>query len=120
MILRCPECQVPLTRELTALADPALLCTADGEPYLPEGNYHREPAANHYLKTTGDVVAVNLADVLNTKHSTDPRRLNGCCGLDGCDGLNLLCINGHAVGTEKSDCWMAHAALFEARTLPTP
>ncbi len=27
-------------------------------------------------------------------------RLNGCCGLDGCDGSNLVCARGHEVATE--------------------
>jgi len=38
-------------------------------------------------------------------NSDNPRRLNGCCGLDGCDGPNKICLCGEHVGTEKSDCW---------------
>jgi hypothetical protein len=34
------------------------------------------------------------------------------CGLDGMDGPNLVCVNGHEIGTEKSDCWMPHAAVL--------
>lgn len=32
-------------------------------------------------------------------------RLNGCCGLDGCDGPNQLCRCGVEVGTLRTDCW---------------
>ncbi|WP_045864566.1 hypothetical protein [Streptomyces sp. WMMB 714] len=33
-------------------------------------------------------------------------RRNGCCGLDGCDGPNLVCRRcGAEVATERSDCW---------------
>src|SRR6266571_1330633 len=47
-----------------------------------------------------------------TKHHSDYHRRNGCCGLDGMDGPNLVCPNAHEVGTEKSDCWMPHAAVL--------
>jgi len=55
---------------------------------------------------------VNLADLVGTRPSPDGRRLSGCCGRDGLDGPNLVCVNGHEVGTEKSDCWMPHAAVL--------
>ena len=51
---------------------------------------------------------VNLQDAINTKHHSDRRRLNGYCGPAGFDGPNIVCINGHEVGTEHSDCWMPH------------
>ena len=54
-------------------------------------------------------VLVNIADVIGTKTHPDASRLNGCCALDGLDGPNLLCENGHEVATAVSDCWMAHA-----------
>lgn len=56
---------------------------------------------------------INLEDAVNTRHHPDTRRLNGCCGLDGRDGLNTVCANGHEVGTEKSDCWMPHVLLLD-------
>ena len=64
-----------------------------------------------YSSTPGRVL-VNLRDLIGTKRHADSRRLNGCCGLDGLDGANLVCVNGHEVGTEKSDCWMAQAAVL--------
>ena len=45
----------------------------------------------------------NLDDVLNTEH--DLQRAGGCCGQDGLNGINTLCLNGHEIGIEHSDCW---------------
>ena len=82
---------------------------ADGEPLLATGFYviHQARGELFYHCEDGDYV-VNLTDMQNTKHHPNRSRLNGCCGLDGCDGVNTLCINGHEVGTEHSDCWMPH------------
>jgi hypothetical protein len=33
--------------------------------------------------------------------------------MDGTDGINKLCANGHEIATEKSDCWMPTAVIFE-------
>jgi hypothetical protein len=33
------------------------------------------------------------------------RRLQGCCGLDGCNGPNQICRCGSEIGTRQSDCW---------------
>jgi hypothetical protein len=54
-----------------------------------------------------------LADRRNLSRHANLARLNGCCGLDGLDGPNQLCACGAEVATEKSDCWMAHALIFE-------
>jgi len=67
--------------------------------------------SQEYWSAAGRVL-VNLADLVGTKHHPDYRRRAGCCGLDGLDGPNLVCSNGHEVGTEKSDCWMPHAAVL--------
>lgn len=56
---------------------------------------------------------VNLDDLTGAGWAKDGRRYNGCCGVDGLDGLNLVCPAGHDVGTEKSDCWMPHRAVFD-------
>lgn len=64
---------------------------------------------NFYKK--GDYL-LNRKDVINLKDHSDYRRLNGCCGLDGCDGINKVCLNGHEIGTEKSDCWTPHSLII--------
>lgn len=51
-------------------------------------------------------VWMRLDDLLDSVVLTTNRsRLNGCCGLDGCDGPNRVCSCGAEVGTDISDCW---------------
>ena len=76
---------------------------------MPEGVFAVN--SHEYWSASGRFV-VNLADLVGTKHHSERSRRNGCCGLDGLDGPNLICVNGHEVGTEKSDCWMPHAAVL--------
>ncbi len=80
-----------------------------GQPDLPSGTF---------IVSSGDSfparqIVANLTDLVNTGRHPNPRRLNGCCGLDGCDGRNRVCREGHEVGTERSDCWWAHAVHFD-------
>ena len=67
----------------------------------------------YYSKSAGKYL-INLEDRRNLAPHHDSRRLNGCCGLDGQDGLNQVCACGAEVATECSDCWMAHALIFES------
>lgn len=49
---------------------------------------------------------MTIRDLLPAVTLTDDvSRLNGCCGLAGCDGPNRVCACGAEVGTEMSDCW---------------
>ncbi len=109
MVIRCAACKIALTTPLCRLAAPAALSRTDGEPIIPSGFYCLSPG-DYY--PAGEWVA-NLGDLLNTAHHPDPRRHNGCCGRDGCDGINRVCANGHEVGTERSDCWWAHGIHFD-------
>jgi hypothetical protein len=110
MMIHCRRCGTVLTVDLAELKDASRLCEDDGAGHVPRGRYCLSDG-EFYSGTEGDI-AVNLLDVVNLKNHPDPGRLNGCCGLDGGDGLNKICPNGHAVATEKSDCWMPHAMLF--------
>jgi hypothetical protein len=105
----CPVCQVVITRPLLAMSEGQQICVEDGKAAVPEGRFG---TSNDYWPASGGYIFVNLADLVGTKRHPDPHRLNGCCGLDGCDGPNLVCENGHEVATERSDCWMAHAAIL--------
>jgi uncharacterized protein (TIGR02996 family) len=106
LAFRCTSCRLPLTGPLWPLADPAWLGEADETPLVPAGFYWQSDettwagAAGHYC--------INLTDLRNVGPHPDYRRRNGCCGADGCDGMNTVCGNGHEVGTECSDCWMPH------------
>lgn len=52
-------------------------------------------------------ILVHPDDVLDLRRHPDPRRLNGCCRLDGLDGPNLVCVScGAEIATEQSDCWV--------------
>ena len=105
----CPVCRAVITRPLTSLPNDQSICLDDGKPAIPEGFF--STINSEEWRVSGTVV-VNLRDLVGTKHHPDFRRLNGCCGLDGLDGPNLVCPNGHEIGTEKSDCWMSHAAVL--------
>jgi hypothetical protein len=96
-------------RDLTTPLEEALatqLFTKDGDPHVPTG-YFAVSDGDYYTGTEGQRL-VNLADMRSWYRHTDLRRLNGCCGLDGCDGPNRLCDCGAEIGTERSDCWHAH------------
>jgi hypothetical protein len=67
---------------------------------------------DHYGGSKGKII-ININDLTNSIHHKDSSRLNRCFGLDGMDGPNRTCINGHEIGTEFSDCWMAHAMVLE-------
>jgi len=83
----------------------------DGNDFLPKGFFYR--CDGQYFTDSKGKIIINLNDLKNTKMHTDSRRLNGCCGFDGTDGINTLCKNGHEIGTIKKDCWLAHCMIFE-------
>lgn len=112
MKLVCKTCNVEITKHLIELHDFNLLNNDDGEDYIPLGFY-----MIGYGKDNKDYptkIIINLKDLINSKHHFDTSRLNGCCGLDGCDGINTVCINNHELGTENSDCWMPHYISLES------
>jgi uncharacterized protein (TIGR02996 family) len=103
-VFHCKTCKLPLSSPLWPLVDRSWLCEGDQQPLVPLGFCWLADGAwagdGHYC--------LNLADVRNTELHSDFRRRNGCCGMDGCDGVNRVCSKGHEVGTECSDCWMPH------------
>lgn len=105
-VFTCPICHVAVTRPLLPLGSDQIICLEDGKPAVPKGFFGVNK--QEYWNAAGRVL-VNLGDLVGTKHSGG---INGCCGLDGLDGPNLVCANGHEIGTEKSDCWMPHAAVL--------
>jgi hypothetical protein len=111
----CAVCGLPVCRPVRELANPQELSDVMGEPHLAAGTFARRPAAQYERGrgATGNVSIVNLEDLRNTRHAGSARVLAGCCGLDGCSGPNTVCTNGHVLGTERSDCWMAHYLYFE-------
>ena len=113
MKIYCRKCGIELSGDLQELHDPSTLCQENGKDHLPLG-FYRMSEGEYYTGSDGQILA-NVRDIRNLTNHLDSSRLSGCCGLDGCDGINKLCQNGHEVATEKSDCWMAHAVLFDLR-----
>jgi hypothetical protein len=111
----CAECGLLVCRAVRELPDLTELSDEMGEPHLAAGTFARRPATQYDRGRggTGDVLIVNLEDLRNTRHAGSARVLAGCCGLDGCSGPNTVCADGHVLGTERSDCWMAHYLYFE-------
>ena len=107
----CKVCGTSLTGDLVQLSDESLLHEKDGEPLLQPGTYFIE-TTGHPPAEAGDYL-VSVEALINTKQYLEAGgRLNGCCGLDGLDGINELCINGHEVATVRTDCWLpSHAIL---------
>ncbi|WP_328958141.1 hypothetical protein [Kitasatospora purpeofusca] len=58
------------------------------------------------VNVDGSLLILHPDDVPGTALHPDARRVNGCCGLAGQDGPNLVCSGcGVEVATKESDCW---------------
>jgi len=83
-----------------------------GESLLPQGMVAEEDGS--YFQGREGIYLSSADSVVNVEITSDEKRLNGCCGLDGCDGPNLKCKNcGVYVATKMTDCWMPHCVAFE-------
>jgi hypothetical protein len=99
MKFRCRGCGTILTRDLSNKS--VELCEEDGKDLIPEGFTLQND------KWSDGRWFVNAKDNLSMEIIDNPKRLNGCCDLDGCDGPNLVCKSCKAeVATAKYDCWM--------------
>ncbi len=116
MQLFCRKCDIPVTVLIKELLDITALNEADGKDLIPKGYYIL--SNGDYTNTAGKLI-INSFDLINCKDHPNGGRLNGCCGLDGQDGPNKVCFNGHEIGTEFSDCWLAHAFVFETTSVNT-
>ncbi len=102
-VVKCSDCNLPLTKELEQLQNFSMLNNEREKERVSVGVFGIEHG--HFV--------VNLQDVLNTKHHADVMRLSGCCGPSGDNGMNVVCLNGHEVATERSDCCVAHSVTFD-------
>jgi len=83
----------------------------DGAPLLPRGiildiDCILEKNESFWGSENSEII-VNLNDLVNT---CDGGVRNGCCGVDGSDGINIFCVNNHPIGTEVSDCYQSEFA----------
>ena len=108
---QCPYCNLEISSTLLELTNTERLVYSDGEDHVPLG--HFIVSNGEYLAGSEGKVLLNRKDLKNVRLHSDRRRLKGCCGLDGLDGPNLICSNGHEIGTERSDCWMPHVVFLE-------
>lgn len=98
--LACTHCGQRITALITEQDAPPADRDAPGQAFMTKGTY--VPSWNHGFVLHRD-------DVTGTDRHPDPHRLNGCCGLDGLDGPNLVCSGCRTeIGTEESDCWKPH------------
>ena len=111
MKILCKKCKIELSNSLTELSDLNLLNEEDKMDFLPIGYIFKSDG--EFFSGTKNKLIINLKDLLNSTNHSDFRRLNGCCGLDGMDGINTVCNNGHEIATVKEDCWMPHCAIIE-------
>ena len=100
-----------LTGPLSELMDYSLLSEADGSPHIPKGYYYM--VTEEFFTGSQGKWIIAIPDLIIRQLHPERSRLNGCCGLDGCDGPNLVDSKGNAIGTEKSDCWMPHCIILE-------
>lgn len=116
VVFRCRECGTDLTTRVDKLTDSSVLLDPwttpleeyAGKDYLPAGYYtvatsDETPHGGH----VGHFI-LNNTDATNICLHENRKQTSGCCGLDGMDGPNILCENGHEVGTKRSDCWTLH------------
>lgn len=115
--LFCRACGAQLTEPVVVLSG------QDSSGYVPE-HADRLPLSTRgsayksdepIMRAFGDSPApleftpqfwVNPEDLTDrVSNTSNRRRLNGCCGLDGQDGPNQVCRCGAEVGTLQNDCW---------------
>lgn len=109
MTLKCKDCDLTVTNELIELKDVRNLNDEERENLIPKGYYFISDSI-YSLEPKGTII-INNSDLINSK--THPDFRIGCCGLDGRDGMNKVCDNGHEIGREYSECWMTHYTTFE-------
>lgn len=108
----CKACGLVLAEGLSECLEDSL-CLDDGSPMLPPKMFFISKGT-FSPEQVGDYL-INVEDLLNTRLFEVAGRLNGCCGLDGLDGINHICQNGHEVATVRDDCWMpSHVILSSA------
>lgn len=109
-VIHCNSCGLELTPPLEPLQYDSQLSFVDEQPMLPAGYFH--PSDGEYFTGINGELLVAPESTANLIQHTDNSRIHGCCGLDGTDGPNQMCANGHEVATLRSDCWHPHVVHF--------
>lgn len=98
-----------LSNELIPLPSEIEPVYEDKIDVLPQGYYYTSD--ERPIEDSVGWIYTHLKDIINAKYIIETA--GGCCGKDGLDGPNLMCENGHAFGTEVSDCWTPHFVKVE-------
>lgn len=102
----CKACGNEITNNLFELIDLSLLNSEDRQDYLPQGSFMINQG--DYATQNKGWILINKNDLIHCKNHPDSYRTVGCCGMDGMQGMNKICMCSNEVATERSDCWMAH------------
>ncbi|MEU3345227.1 hypothetical protein ABZ723_09510 [Streptomyces sp. NPDC006700] len=110
-LFTCANCRQPLTGELKEARPRRDTETRSGRRIAPP----RMARGTYAISDDAGLFIVHPDDVPGTVPHPDHRRHNGCCGLDGLDGPNLVCAAcGSEVATKQSDCWTEHLVTLTA------
>jgi hypothetical protein len=107
--LICKTCNLEISEPLSEFN---LINEKDGQDYIPRGFYLIQEETSYEL-LKGSII-INIKDLINSNRHSDSSRLNGCCGLDGCDGMNRVCLHDQEIGTEYSDYWRFHKVVLNS------
>lgn len=109
MKVYCKKCKIEITNELKEIVDTSILEFIEKTDYIPKSHYVLGKCSKFQNK-----IIVNKKDLVDIRYHQDTSRIQGCCGVDGLQGINLVCENNHEIGTEQSDCWMPHLVMLES------
>lgn len=120
MRFKCKVCKIDISIDLEKLEDITNLSEEDGQDLVPhgffiisDGSFFSLHKGDECIFDTAEKIIISRSDMVNWETHDNPSRCNGCCGLDGLDGINVMCANGHEIGTLKADCWMGHGFILE-------
>lgn len=118
-VFHCRKCQTALTGEITVRStkDPAIATPSlrDAQPVCAAGTAFKSHKPLQRSMTPGRQAPLefvpqfwtnpqDFAAAIEETHNT--ARLAGCCGLDGCNGPNMVCcVCNTDIGTMQTDCW---------------
>lgn len=109
-VFACPTCGVAITRPVELLDPPPAIPNESlgggGADWVPVGRWL---LASGSEDLDGGPI-VNEQDLEGTRPHADGWRSIGCCGPDGSNGPNIVCLNGHDVATRFADCYQTHGA----------
>jgi hypothetical protein len=85
VIFECRICRTAIRRRLLS-SKPSISLPRRRETCTSSGVFWESTKRNKYWSA-----AIGVLATCGTKHHSDFHRLDGCCGLDGLDGSNLVC-----------------------------